>query len=304
MPCYHPLQAYFSVRSDGKKDVKFSNALAKNFAAGIAMPEDSLQVPCGRCMGCRLERSRQWAVRMMHEAKLYEDNCFVTLTFDEKNLFEKCSNGSLDKKHVQDFMKALRYRFSDRKIRFFACGEYGDALFRPHYHLCLFNVDFADKVKWKKVNGFWYFNSDLLASCWTFGHSVISDLTFESAGYVARYCTKKVTGSVAKEHYGDRLPEFAQMSLKPGLGRGWLDRWGKTDCFAHDDVVVRGVQCKPPRYYDKVLESLDSARFELVKESRKARAQEKAGDSTFSRLAVREKCLEARIKNLIRRMEK
>lgn len=303
MPCLFPLQASFSVRPDGKKDISFSSAAAELFRQGVKPVAGSyLSLPCGRCMGCRLERSRQWAVRIMHEAQLYEDNCFVTLTFDEKHLREQCPTGSLDRSHMQKFLKRLRRRF-DHPVRTYYCGEYGERLGRPHYHACLFNCDFADKAFWSMSGGFRYYTSEVLSDLWPFGHSVISDLTFDSAAYVARYCTKKIVGKEAADHYQGRLPEFGQASLRPGIGSGWLDRYGASDVFPLDEVVVRGVKCKPPRYYDKRLERDDPVRYEALKRARAERAEVKADDNSFRRLLVKQKCLEARFSKLIRKLE-
>lgn len=303
MPCFHPLQATFSVNQDGSKNVEFSHSRA--FALGVERVGDSnLMLPCGRCMGCRLERSRQWGLRCLHESKLYEDNCFVTLTFDDVNLVKECPDGSLNKKHIQDFMKRLRRRFDHIKIRVFYCGEYGESLGRPHYHLCLFNFDFPDKRFFKSVNGQDLFVSDILSELWPFGHHGIGSLTFESACYVARYCTKKITGKAADDHYCGRLPEFAQASLKPGIGRGFVEQFGESDIFPFDECVVRGARCKPPRYYDKFLEKLDPERFQLVKDRRRVRAEDKADDNSYRRLLVKEKCLQARFNKLVRTIER
>lgn len=303
MVCYHPLQARFSITVEGKKRVAFSNALAKIFHSGQEIVDDShLMIPCGRCMGCRLERSRQWAVRIMHEASLYADNCFVTLTFDDEHLAKMCPGGTLVRKHCQDFLKRLRRRF-DSPIRTYYCGEYGDLLQRPHYHFCLFNCDFGDKKLHSVRNGFNYYVSELLSELWPFGHSLVTDLTFESAAYVARYCTKKVTGDEAADHYKGRLPEFGQASLKPGIGSGWLDRFGRSDVWSYDEVVVRGAKCKPPRYYDKRLERIDPGAYEEMKRSREENASERESDNTHARLLVKEKCHKARVKDLIRPLE-
>lgn len=302
MPCFFPLQASFSLRQDGKKDIKFSNSGAKLFQLGIKpLGDNNLSLPCGRCMGCRLEKSRQWAVRCVHEAKCFEDNCFVTLTFSPEYL---PSDGSLNRKHVQDFLKRLRRKFEDQKIRVFYCGEYGDQLGRPHYHLCLFNFDFKDRVKWKKIGDYWYYTSKVLQDLWPFGHSTVCDFSFETAAYVARYCTKKVNGSQAEEHYQGRVPEFAGMSLKPGIGKTWFDKFAKSDLFPHDNVISRGSPSKPPRYYDILWEREDPEGFAKAKESRRELGEDMADNSTFKRLATRLKCLEARTKALIRKMER
>lgn len=301
MPCYFPLQATFSLRKDGKKDISFSNVNALRFHRGWKMIGDNnLSIPCGRCMGCRLERSRQWAVRCVHESKCFEDNCFITLTFSPEHMPE---NGSLCRKHVQDFLKRLRRKFSDRKIRVFYCGEYGDQLGRPHYHLCLFNFDFVDRVKWKKINDFWYYSSNILSELWEFGFSTCCDFSFETAAYVARYCTKKVNGNLAKDHYNGRVPEFSGMSLKPGIGKTWFDKYAKSDLFPHDNVVSRGAKSKPPRYYDILRERIDPDGFALAKEARRELGEESSDNASFKRLATRLKCLESRTRLLIRKME-
>lgn len=272
------------------------------FEKGIkSINSDTISIPCGNCMGCRLERSRQWALRCMDEASLYEDNCFVTLTYNEDHL---PSDGSLNRKHVQNFLKRLRKRFQGLKIRTFYCGEYGENLGRPHYHLILFNLDFKDKYYWKTVNEFTYYRSSILEELWPYGNSVVGDCTFESCAYVARYCCKKINGSKANEHYKGKLPEFCQASLKPGIGNAWIEKYGKTDVFPWDECVVRGVKCKPPRYYDKYLEKVDADAYELLKKRRREKGELKEDDNTFRRLAVKEKCQEARMKRLVRTMER
>ena len=303
MPCFHPLQASFTVRKDGKKDIAFSTANAKQFHFGrsLLFPECSLSIPCGRCIGCRLERSRQWAVRCMHEASLYEDNSFITLTFSPEHL---PADGSLSRKHMQDFLKRLRQRFSDRRIRVFYCGEYGEKLGRPHYHAILFNCEFSDKVYWSTHNANDYFTSSILSQLWPFGFSTIGDVTFESAAYVARYALKKVNGDMAESHYAGRLPEFCQASLKPGIGTDWFKKFGMSDIFPRDECVVNGVISKPPRFYDRLLERKNSDVFSVVKTSRDEKRFCSVDDNTFSRLVAKEKCLSSRMHVLIRSMEK
>jgi len=263
-----------------------------------------LDLPCGQCIGCRKERTRQWGLRCMHEASLYEDNCFLTLTYSPEFL---PSDGSLKKVHLQQFISDLRKKFCYRKglslrVRYFGCGEYGDKLGRPHYHLCLFNFDFKDKLYWKSVGGCKYYTSSDLQVLWPYGYSAIGDLTFESAAYVARYCTKKITGKIADDYYQGKSCEFPLMSLKPGIGFEWFQKF-KGDVFPSDEVIVRGLKCKPPRYYDKLLNVEDEEAFEQVKERRRQRALEKEDDNTHRRLLVKEKCQNARMKQLIRKLE-
>lgn len=294
MACYHPIPAW---RTDAGKVVfrEGPDAVA------------SLFLPCGRCVGCRLERSRQWAVRIMHEAHFYEENCFITLTYAPEHL---PPGGSLRyKPDVQDFMKRLRARMG--KVRFFCCGEYGERLARPHYHLGLFGISFrADRYPWRvSGSGHRLFRSPTLESLWPFGSSEIGNLTVESAAYMARYSFGKVTGEPAEKHYQfvdpstgevfQREPEFARMSLRPGIGARWYAKYGSY-VAAHDRVVTKGVPAKPPRYYDVLLERVDPDRMEEIKESRAKLAALGAADQTDERLAVREVVTKAKLSTLKR----
>nr|QJB19800.1 MAG: replication initiator protein [Microvirus sp.] len=302
MPCYHPLQAKYSVSDSGKKQIVFSSPESYDarlaFEAGQTLPSNFISLPCGTCMGCRLEKSRQWALRCMHEASLHEDNCFLTLTYDEEFL---PSDGSLNKSHFQLFLKRLRRSYDDVRIRYYSCGEYGENFGRPHYHACIFGFDFSDKQLFKRGE-YKLYTSPVLDRLWGMGHCTIGDLSFESAAYVARYCTKKVTGTMAKEYYAGRQPEYATMSLKPGIGAEWYERW-KGDCFPSDYLVVNGFKCKPPRYYDKRLERENPALYEEIKQRRRDVAEDD-DESSYRRLIDREKCQQARFKKLIRKIEK
>lgn len=192
MPCYSPLDAWRPDPSTGSKKLIFVYHPAR-----CAGPTPDLQVPCGQCVGCRLERSRQWAVRCVHEASLYTDNCFVTLTYNDDFLPE---DRSLHYRHFQLFMKRLRKRHGDG-VRFYMCGEYGEKQGRPHYHACLFNFRFSDMRLWQERNGVKLYRSAELERLWPFGFCSVGEVTFESAAYVARYIMKKVTGDAAESHY-------------------------------------------------------------------------------------------------------
>lgn len=296
MPCYKPLSAWKVYSEiDAKRIIVFGRDHLKNFDTA-----QGLDLPCGQCIGCRLERSRRWAVRIMHEASLHNSNSFLTLTYDEKNLPK---NGSLNVEHFQLFMKRLR-RGSDRPLRFFHCGEYGETTNRPHYHVCLFGENFASDRRPYKTNamGHGLFNSEILSDAWGLGHAVIGDLTFESAAYVARYCLKKITGQGADEHYGDRKPEYVTMSRRPGIGAGWYEKWFP-EVYPSDSVVMRGRQMLPPPYYDKLLKDSDPVLFERVKRERTLSAQEFANsdESRSRRLLDREEVKKQTIHNTLRR---
>ncbi len=245
MACYFPIHGYRAKRKNpsGKYSIVFNRK-----DGYVDLPVD---VPCGQCIGCRLERSRQWAVRCLHEAKLHDQSCFLTLTYSPENLPQ---GGTLVKKHMQDFFKRFR-KNTGIKLRYFYCGEYGEQLSRPHYHAIVYGYDFPDK---SLIRGgeFPLYRSDSLAALWPFGFSSIGAVTFESAAYVARYVTKKVTGEKAADHYGDRLPEYVDMSRRPGIGRDFALQY-KDEILRSDSVISRGIEMRPPRFYDKIYDVFD-----------------------------------------------
>jgi hypothetical protein len=224
MPCFHPLTGYRSKEfgPSGKRLITFNPNLAYQ-------RDDPLSLACGQCIGCRLERSRQWAVRCMHEADMWEKNCFITLTFSPEALEKRSNKWSLDVTEWQKFMKRLRKKYKGfealddgiRPIRFYHCGEYGsmcgncgksqfhcscgnfyEVLGRPHYHACLFNFDFPDKTFWRLTpSGSRLYVSDSLNEIWGHGFCTLGDVTFQSAAYCARYIMKKMNGDLAADHY-------------------------------------------------------------------------------------------------------
>lgn len=265
-------------------------------------------VPCGRCIGCRLEYSRQWAVRITHEQLMFDQDelpsSYLTLTYRPEDL---PSDGQLVPEHFRDFMKRLRAKLPGRKIRYYHCGEYGEKFQRPHYHAALFGWDFPDKQFYKNVGGYPTFVSEFLDSTWTFGHCLVGSLTFESAAYVARYITKKINGEKRHGHYvnqdGVVLPqEYCTMSRMPGLGYEYFRRYWR-EMYPRDEVIVRGHPAKPPRYYDELLRQESPEMYERVKEARIRRAIEHAEDNTPDRLVVREKVKNAQFARLYRAFE-
>lgn len=268
MACYRPIQGFLAA----------GGGIAFSPKAGYV--DRPMQVPCGQCIGCRLERSRQWAVRCMHEASQHEANCFVTLTYRD-------NPRSLDRQAFPVFMRALRKR-TRLRIKYFHCGEYGELLARPHYHGLIFGYDFPDKLPWRtSPAGHKQWRSALLEQLWPHGFSSIGALTFETAAYTARYCTKKVTGDLAAAHYSGREPEF--MSCSKGIGLSWLMKY-HAETYKHDHVITRGHEAKPPRYYDKKLAELQPDRLRRVQLERVAQGNTRAQkwNRTPERLAVRE----------------
>lgn len=273
--------------------------LAKKDAIG-----GSLTIPCGGCTGCRLDRSKDWAVRCMHEAQMHEVNCFVTLTYDDDH---KPADGSLQVEHFQKFIRRLRKKHG-RKIRYYMCGEYGENEFRPHYHACLFGIDFTDKTLWRERDGVRVYRSKTLERIWPYGFSTVGTVTWQSAAYTARYVMKKVTGQNAEEHYmradehGECYqlkPEYTSMSLKPGIGHSWFEAY-ESDVYPHDEVIVDGKRFKPPRYYDKLLERKNPQLLEELKKEREAFHKLNPMEQAPWRLEAKEKCIDARFSRLHR----
>jgi hypothetical protein len=245
-------------------------------------PDDPLELPCGKCIGCRLERSRQWAIRCVHEAKLHDQNCSITLTYDDEHL---PADGSINTRDYQLFFKRLRKR--GIKFRYFICGEYGENLGRPHYHACIFGFDFPDKKLFKtSKTGHRLYISEVLTETWNMGHALIGDLTFESAAYVARYITKKINGDDADEHYQGKKPEFITMSRRPGIGKGFFEKY-KDDIFPNDFVVLNGKKMLPPKFYETIHDPFE---MDDIKERRAKQRVKYHPDKTIQRLQVRENC--------------
>jgi len=296
MPCFKPLTAYQSLYKDpktGKGRITF-----EPYVTGFR----EIQLPCGQCIGCRLEKSRQWAIRCLHEASLYDQNCFLTLTYDDAHLPD---DNSLVKSHFQKFMKRLRKKYGNTRIRFFHCGEYGERFARPHYHACLFNFDFPDKLVWKDSRENKLYVSPTLNKIWGKGYCIIGDVTFESAAYVARYITKKINGKDSDEHYVNketgviREKEYITMSRRPGIGGSWYTKYS-TDVFPHDMVIVNERKVRPPKYYDYLFE-LSGEDLQAIKELRKINGKKFDKNNTPDRLEAREKVAKSKLATLKRR---
>ena len=290
MVCYHPLKAWRS--QEGGVTFSVSNAWV----------DKPITLPCGQCVGCRLERSRQWAVRCMHEAQCHEQNCFITLTYSPEN---EPQDRGLHKRDHQLFLKRLRKRYTHR-IRYYLCGEYGAKYGRPHYHACLFGHDFKDKRPWRRIGDNVLYRSEELESLWTVGYSSVGALTFQSAAYVARYIMKKVTGNAAEDHYSwvdddgvvnSVQPEYTAMSRRPGIGSQWLDKFG-TDVYPSDFVLINGKRARPPRYYDARWELTNPKELQEVKRERRRKAKDREEDLTPERLRVREYVQKRRLDKL------
>ncbi|AXH73753.1 MAG: replication initiator protein [Microviridae sp.] len=303
MPCYSPLHGYKArkVTHLGKRQFVFSR---KNGYSDLAFT-----VPCGQCIGCRIDRSRHWALRCVHEAKMHSASCFVTLTYDDDHLPK---GGTLVKSDLQKFFKRLRKLYP---FRYYAAGEYGDEGQRPHYHAILFGINFFDdrKIHTKKKTGT-LFTSETLTKTWGLGHCLIADFSYSTAAYTARYIMKKQVGKNGHEapqyerldpstgEIGFALPEFALMSLKPGLGSGWYDKYHK-DAFPSDFLVHQGKKHPVPRFYYQKLKISNPELHRKIQLKRIEKRDETKDNSTTERLRTREVVKKSQLSNLQRNLK-
>lgn len=293
MPCYHPLTGWYVTHG------KYKGQMASRALPGVVCIETPL--PCGKCIGCRLENARQWAIRCMHESELHDDNCMVTLTYDDEHLPDDHSLRPVD---VQLWLKRLRKRFDDRKIKFFLAGEYGDEKKRPHYHVLLFGIDFQDSIDYNSEDS--RPSVTALQETWNLGHVHVAPLTLETASYVARYCLKKQTEEI---DYVDKSNgvilerEFTRMSRRPGIASSWIQA-NLLDTYKDDTVIVGKKKSRPPRYYDKSFQKSNGEKsLQDLKRKRLEESFLRRADNSPDRLIVRERIAKAKLALLKRRYE-
>lgn len=278
MPCYQPLWAIptnnksyrilprFYVYEHHYSEVnKKITPFVDEYTGQLIQP---ITIPCGKCIGCRLDYSRQWANRCVLESKCYdeEESTFLTLTYDDYHLTYDDESGepSLKPKDLQDFIKRFREkvgRLYDKEIRFYACGEYGDEDNRPHFHVLLFGFAFPDlKYKGTSKSGEALYTSKFLDEVWQRkGYCWIGECTWKTCAYTARYVMKKQKGKGSADFYKERgiSPEFVRMSLKPGIGKPYFDKY-KDKIYRNDEIIIPNggmvITSKPPPYFDRLLE--------------------------------------------------
>lgn len=309
MVCFHPIKAFYPLKttSDGKRYLLFGRRRyleqftshipepilkdLKSIYNGSNMYDDpinfpiyydidgnekgyNIKVPCGKCIGCRLDYSRNWATRSVHEAFMYEhykDCAFVTLTFNDDMLYRRSNPHSLNKTAFRSWIKRLRkavYANYGKEFRIMCCGEYGAKHKRPHYHMLIYGFNFPDKkvFNYRRIHGkdVLYYRSPFLEDIWrpayssdSFGYSVLGEVTFESSAYVARYVTKKLFGAVAEKVYKDIEPEFLITSRRKGLGYNYLLQYYKNIFELGYVMLPNGHKAPIPRYYVNCLKDID-----------------------------------------------
>lgn len=188
---------------------------------------------CGQCFPCRVKRRRIWVHRILLEGMLYPNNSFVTLTYADEKLPDGMSLRLYD---LQLFLKRLRSRLSPDKVRYFAVGEYGEQEGRPHYHLALFNYVgcvFGDYFVYsgQRKRECMCLSCSFIRHVWSNGRIHQGVIERKSAQYIAGYTVKGMTRH-DDERLGGKEPEFARMSLRPGIGADAMCNVARTiECY-------------------------------------------------------------------------
>lgn len=283
MVCYHPLTCILPSVSDsfGKRKLLFKPLDYMKSSIDSPIIRDlfdyelihgfKIKIPCGKCIGCRLDYSRHWSIRSMHEAKMHTKNTFVTLTYNDDHIPD---DWSLNKSYIQSFIKRFRKKYGEG-IRYMLCGEYGEKNKRPHYHILFYGFDFDDKYVWSERRGNLYYRSPGLEDIWrdayssdSNGFSIIGNVTFESSAYVARYVTKKILGKNNQHFYSGREPEFLLTSRRPGLGNEFFYKY-YSDMFNTGYCLIENHDKKfkapIPRYYQNLLSNFNPDFYKIYK---------------------------------------
>lgn len=359
MSCFHPLKGFqVGFTKNGKAEMKIVPygvhhlELRKGRICTSDVPEisayaektwlDWVEIPCGKCEGCRIARSREWANRCMMELEYHDSAYFLTLTYDEEHVprhwyadpetGEAMQSLSLEKRHMQLFWKRLRKAFPDDHIRYFMCGEYGSTTFRPHYHAIVFGLHLHDLVPVQDIQrgdvGYRYYYSEALQKAWSvveqkgaydtpcirkpIGYVLVGQVNWETCAYVARYVLKKASGSDADVYQTFNIqPEYVDMSRRPGIGRQWYE--DHPECMEYDTISIStpdgGRKIRPPKYFDKLFDLEQPDAMAEIKARRKHFAEEgkkaKLAQSTMTYeeiLETQERVLHNRIKNLRREL--
>lgn len=310
MTCYHPQLVCYSKREfkkTGKKNLHFdvlqgelsSNEIKKNAARQVnqkhypSIEYEYIKIPCGRCIGCKSDKAKEWSVRCIQEAMMHKFNSFITLTYDDRcDIVEEDPScvWDLRYKHFQNFMKRLRKRFPNDRIRFIVSGEYGSQSGRAHFHAILFGFWFPDVDFDKPVyinKGYRHYSSKILAELWPHGFVDLTQVDYGVCSYVSQYVLKKATGvsePVTVDIKGElfdlrefRTPEFVRMSNRRGIGYQWYEKYGQ-DCVLNQEFLLKKVdkviKCRPPRYYEKLFDEVDHEKMESIKLERTEKMKE------------------------------
>lgn len=281
MACYHPVPA--RQEGDGQQ-VRIRPPIG----------DANLQLPCGQCLGCRTDRASLWAWRAVHEARYHEHNRFITLTYSDDHLPR---DGALQPRDLWKLLKDLRNDLAanvrrvakgrpgrapdllGQRLRYLACGEYGENFGRPHYHALLFGVGFGDEEVAAKD----LYASAYLTKRWGKGEVRIGQLTAASAAYTAQYTMKSMGRTYCDADGVVKQGPFLRVSSRPGIGAIWVEEFAPD--LQHAYMIVDGAKRRIPRYYKKKLDDVYPVLAEEIKtRSRKYRDKIKIDAQSPERL--------------------
>lgn len=264
MSCYYPrLAVNYGLQSNGKNRIRFLprrvdfniNDFRSKFGGSLFL------LPCGRCLGCKVDKARDWSTRCVLESSYYPFSSFITLTYNDQHL---PSDGKVHREDINQFIDKLKYRGFN--FRFFGCAEYGSSNHRPHYHLITFGYQPDDLVKHSVgSDGNFLFTSKFLESVWSKGFVLVGSASKQSAGYVARYTTKKL---------GDD-DSFIFMSSHPGIGYQYLVDHAK-EIVSTDKVYGEFGEsgtAPVPRYFNRFLAEWFPEEYQVLQAKRIANIQ-------------------------------
>jgi len=224
-----------------------------------------IEVPCGGCISCRLNYSRDWAIRCTLEALQYDCNYFLTLTYDDDHIhYGKTGNATIYKpdldKFIHDLREKLRYHCKIEKFKYFYCQEYGDSSMRPHAHLILFNCPLPDLIDYfpqedgsivrqkNNMTGDFYFYSQFIKDIWPNGNILLAPCCWDTNAYVSRYILKKQKGKNSKVYSRDLCVEPPYIRMSQGIGANYLK--------SHFDDLIDNPYLVMPRDHKKPLVSM------------------------------------------------
>lgn len=262
----------------------------------------TVQLPCRQCLHCRLIHAGEWATRFMAESYFHSNAWFLTLTQDD----DHGSNwSSLDKAVLAAFWH--RWRMRGVQLRYGAAGEYGERTERAHYHAAVFGPEIPGLEFFRKnERGERLYTSDWLSDLWGRGFVTVAPLDAGTAAYVAGYCLRDVHAKddgrydtvTPSGEYVERTLPFFTMSRRPGIGRGFVEKYG-SQFGAGDFMISGGQKVKTPKYFHNVLEELNPPLAADLKAAREAqiRSPRARAERRPARLRVKAECLKAKLAN-------
>jgi len=279
MSCSKPNLMVFDGYSWNFRGPRFQENQYQDLAYGL----DSVEIPCGKCQLCLVDRRYSNALRIMLEAESWPGKTyFITLTFDENHV----GSGELDHQEWSQFIKNFRRRFCQaqytdirkradyygkirsvtfKEIKQVMCGEYGDTFGRKHFHGIIFNHSFDD-VEFtghysKKGNPI--YTSKSLQEVWKKGFVQVEEVTFDLALYVGSYVTDKLDDPEA--HHGHSKKQYGRFGR--GIGLSWISKYWR-DVLVSGRVKLLDREFPVPRYFAKKIRDMRPEEYERYKQKK------------------------------------